>query len=71
VAGVLLEQVKQDPLQGRRVGAVPALTGLAHVIQVVGGDDGPAPLGLVAQVSQLGRHAGAEIVEVAQEDLAA
>ncbi len=54
VAGVLLQQVEQDPLQGRRVGAVPAFTGLAHVVEVVGGDDGPAPLGLIAQVSQQG-----------------
>jgi hypothetical protein len=52
VPGVLLEQVEQDPLQGGRVGAVPAVAGLAHVGQVVGLDDGPAPRGLGGQVSQ-------------------
>ena len=50
--GVLLEQVEQDPLQGRRVGAVPAVAGLADLGQVVGLDDGPAPPGLIAQVIQ-------------------
>jgi hypothetical protein len=46
VPGVLLQQVEQDPLQGGRVGAVPPVAGLAHVGQVMGLDDGPAPRGL-------------------------
>jgi hypothetical protein len=54
VPGVLLEQVEQDSFQGGRVGAVPALAGLAHVVQVVGLDDGPGPPGLIQQVSQQG-----------------
>jgi hypothetical protein len=52
VAGVLLHQVEQDPLEGGRVGAVPALTGLARLVEVVGGDDDAAAFGLVAQVSE-------------------
>ena len=52
--GVLLQQVEQDPLEGGRVRAVPAVTGLAHLVQVVGLDDGPAPRGLSGQVSQQG-----------------
>ena len=59
VPGVLLEQVEQDPLQGRRVGADPAFTGLAHLGQIVGGDDGPAPRGLAGQV---GQEAGQRLV---------
>ena len=50
--GVLLEQVEQDPFQGGRVGAVPALAGFPYVVQVVGLDDGPGPPGLIQQVSQ-------------------
>jgi acylpyruvate hydrolase len=38
MAGVLLDQVEQDPLQGWRVGTVPALTGLAHLVEIVGSD---------------------------------
>jgi hypothetical protein len=52
MAGVLLDQVEQDPLQGRGVRAVPALTGLAHLVEVMGGDDGAAAFGLVAEVSE-------------------
>ena len=52
VARVLLEQVEQHPLQGRRAGAVPAFTRLAHVVEVVGGDDGPAAVSLVTQRGQ-------------------
>jgi hypothetical protein len=52
VAGVLLDQVEQDPLEGGRVGAVPAFTGLAHLVEVVGGDDEAAAFGLVAQAGQ-------------------
>jgi hypothetical protein len=52
VPGVLLEQVEQDPLQGGRVGAVPAVTGLAHLVEVVGFDDGAGPAGLVGQAGQ-------------------
>jgi hypothetical protein len=52
--GVLLEQVKQDPLQGRRVGPVPAVAGLAHLAEIVGLDDGAGGAGLVAQAGQEG-----------------
>src|SRR5437588_4008110 len=52
VPGVLLEQVEQDPLEGGRVRAVPPLTGLAHLIEAVSLDDGPAPRGLGVQVGQ-------------------
>src|SRR5690349_24932355 len=52
VPGVLLEQVEQDPLEGGRVGAVPPLTGLAHLVEPVRLDDGPAPRTLGAQVGQ-------------------
>src|SRR5229473_6523958 len=54
VPGVLPEQVEQDPLQRRRVGAGPAFTGFAHLVEVVGLDDGPAPRALLVQVSQQG-----------------
>jgi hypothetical protein len=54
--GVLLEQVKQDPLQGGGVGAVPAVAGLAHVTEIVGLDDGAGCAGLVAQAGQQGRQ---------------
>jgi hypothetical protein len=50
VPGVLLKQVEQDPLEGGRVGAIPPLTGLAYLIELVGLDDGPASHGLGAQV---------------------
>ena len=50
VPGVLLEQVKQDPFQGGRVRAVPALARLPHLGQLVGLDDGPAAPGLFLQV---------------------
>ena len=46
VPGVLLQQMEQDSLQRRRVVAVPAFAGLPDICQVVGLDDGPAPLGL-------------------------
>jgi hypothetical protein len=52
VPGVLLNQVEQDPFQGRRVGAAPAVAGLGPVVQVVGLDDGAGPPGLVVQVDQ-------------------
>jgi hypothetical protein len=52
VPGVLLEQVEQDPLEGRRVGTVPALAQLAHLVERVGGDDGAAPRGLDVQPVQ-------------------
>jgi hypothetical protein len=52
VPGVLLEQVEQDPFQGGRRGAVPAGTGLPHLGQVVGLDDGAGPAGLIAQAGQ-------------------
>jgi hypothetical protein len=55
VPGVLLEQVEQDPLQGRGVGAVPAVAGLADLIEIVGLHDGAGPPGLVEQV---GHEAG-------------
>jgi hypothetical protein len=63
VPGVLLEQVEQDPLQGRRVGAAPAVTGFPDVVEIVGLDDDPAPGGLLAQVSEEAREvlAGAEV----------
>ena len=41
VAGVLLEQMEQDPLEGRRIVAVPPVARLAYVGKVVGLDDGP------------------------------
>ena len=42
VAGILLEQMKQDPLKcGRGAVAVPAVTGLANLAKVVRLDDGP------------------------------
>jgi hypothetical protein len=56
VPGVLLDQVEQDPFQGGRVGAVPALAGLADLAQVVGLDDGAGPPGLVVQVGQQARQ---------------
>src|SRR6266498_1477626 len=46
VAGVLLEQVKQDPLECRGVGPVPAVAGFADVSKVMGLDDGPAAASL-------------------------
>src|ERR1700759_4319344 len=52
VPGVLLKQVEQDPLEGRRVGAVPPLAGLAYLIEPVRLDDGPAPRTLGAQVGE-------------------
>jgi hypothetical protein len=52
VPGVLLEQVEQDPLQGGRVGAAPAVTGLSRLAEIMRLDDGPGPFGLRAQVSQ-------------------
>jgi hypothetical protein len=52
VAGVLLDQVEQDPLEGGRVGAVPAGTGPAHLVEVVGGADDAAAFGLAAQVGE-------------------
>jgi hypothetical protein len=52
VPGVLLEQVEQDPFQGRGVGAVPALAGFPGRIEIVGLDDGAGPTGLVEQVGQ-------------------
>jgi hypothetical protein len=48
--------MEQDPFQGRRVGAVPAVTGLADLVQVVGLDDGAGPPGLVVQVGQQARQ---------------
>ena len=54
VPGVLLQQVKQDPLESRGVRAVPAFAGLSHLVQVVGLDDGLAPRGLLAQAGQQG-----------------
>jgi predicted RNA-binding Zn-ribbon protein involved in translation (DUF1610 family) len=55
VPGVLLEQVEQDPLQGRGVGAGPAVAGFADLAEIVGFDDGAGPPGLVEQV---GHEAG-------------
>jgi hypothetical protein len=52
VPGVLLKQVEQDPFQRRGVGAVPAVAGLAGLVQIVGLNDGAGPRGLIAQVSQ-------------------
>jgi hypothetical protein len=52
VARVLLQYVEQHPLQGGRGGAVPAFTRFAHVVEVVGGDDGPAAVSLVTQRGQ-------------------
>jgi hypothetical protein len=52
VPGVLLHEVEQDPLEGGRVRAVPALAGLAHLVQRVSLDDGPAARGLRVQVGQ-------------------
>jgi hypothetical protein len=53
VPGVLLEQVEQDPFQGRRVGTVvPAVAGLAGLVEIVGLDDRSGPRGLVAQAGQ-------------------
>ena len=53
--GVLLEQVEQDPLQGRGVGASPAVAGLPDLVETVGLHDGTGPPGLVEQV---GHEAG-------------
>jgi hypothetical protein len=52
VPGVLLEQVEQDPFQGGGVGAVPAVAGLAGVVEVVGLDDLAGASGLLAQAGQ-------------------
>jgi hypothetical protein len=52
VPGILLHEVEQDPLEGGRVRAVPALAGLAHLVQCMGFDDGPAARGLRVQIGQ-------------------
>jgi hypothetical protein len=44
--------VEQDPFQRRGVGAVPAVAGLADLVEIVGLDDGAGPRGLVEQVGQ-------------------
>src|SRR5215470_5910774 len=49
MAGVLLQQVEQDPLQRGRVRPVPPRPGLAGLGQVVGLDDGPGALRLNPQ----------------------
>ena len=49
MAGVLLEQVEENPFERRRVGAVPAGTWLADGVQVVGLDDRPSALALGSQ----------------------
>jgi len=49
VAGVLLEEVEQDPLQGGGRCAVPAVAGLAHLVEVVPGDDRGAAFRLGVQ----------------------
>src|SRR5262245_65078444 len=49
VAGVLLKQVEQDPLERRRIGPVPPVARLADVGQIMGLDDGPGPRGLGAE----------------------
>src|SRR6266536_5637094 len=49
MTGVLLEQVEQDALQGRRIGAVPPLARLADVGKVMGFDNGPGARGLGGQ----------------------
>ncbi len=49
VTRVLLQQVEQDPLKRRRIGAVPPLARLADLIQVMGLHDGPGPRGLGVQ----------------------
>ena len=53
--GVLLEQVQQDPLQGRGVGTGPAVAGFPGFVETVGFDDGAGPPGLIEQV---GHEAG-------------
>jgi hypothetical protein len=55
VPGVLLDQVEQDPFQGRGVGAVPAVAGFPDLVEVVGLHDGAGPPGLIEQV---GHEAG-------------
>jgi hypothetical protein len=52
VPGVLLEQVEQHAFQGRRVGASPAVAGLAHLIELVGGDDRAAARRLLGELGQ-------------------
>ena len=52
--GVFLEQVQQDPFQGCRVGAIPAVAGFADLAEVVGFDNGAGPPGLVLQCGQEG-----------------
>jgi hypothetical protein len=47
VAGVLLQQVEQDPLECRRL--VPPVARLADVSEVMGFHDGPAACGLGVQ----------------------
>jgi hypothetical protein len=49
VAGLLLDQVEQDPLKGRRPGCVPPVTRLADVSKVMGFHDGPAACRLSVQ----------------------
>src|ERR1039457_4201807 len=46
---VLLQQVEQDPLKRRRIGAVPPLARLADLSQIMGLHDGPGPRGLGVQ----------------------
>ena len=50
--GVLLDQVEQDPLQGRGIGARPAVAGFPDLVEIVGFDDGAGPSGLVEQAGQ-------------------
>jgi hypothetical protein len=56
VAGVLLEQVKQDPLECRGIGSVPPVARLATVSKIMGFHDGPGAGGLGVQH----RHQSAE-----------
>jgi hypothetical protein len=39
VASIFLEKMEQDALEGRRISAVPARTGLAYRLELVGADD--------------------------------
>ena len=49
VAGVLLDQVEQDPLKCRRPGFVPCVARVADVGKVMGFHDGPAARRLSVQ----------------------
>jgi hypothetical protein len=53
VAGVLLEQVEQNPLECRRITSVPPVARLAAVSKIVGFHDGPGASGLGVHINHV------------------